>query len=113
MSALLDLWHSVMGIVTSGDYVTLGIIVVIALAIGFVMQEFSSLITATIGALAIFVIAIYVRALVSVKGAGASALAQSDWHNLLGVTFHTVLAYAITFAIVITAVRLVRSLINR
>ena len=58
-------------------------------------------------------IAIYVRALVSVKGASASALAQSDWHNLLGVTFHTVLAYAITFAIVISVVRIVRTLINR
>src|ERR1700749_837150 len=105
MSALLDLWHSVLAIVTSGDYVTLGIMVLIALAIGFVMQEFSSLVTATIGALAIFVIAIYVRTLVSVKGTSASALAQSDWHNLNGVTFHTLLAYAVTFAIVISAVK--------
>src|ERR1700722_15316324 len=113
MSALLDLWHSVMGIVTSGDYVTLGIIVVIALAFGFVMQEFGSLVTATVGALAIFALALYLRALFSVKGASAGALAQSDWHNLLGVTFHTLLAYAVTFALVISAVRIVRTLINR
>jgi hypothetical protein len=113
MSALLDLWHSVLAIATSGDYVSLGIMAIIALAAGFAMQDFGSLITATVGALTIFAIAIYVRAIVSVKGASAAALAQSDWHNLLGVTFHTLLAYAISFAIVISAVRIVRTLVGR
>ena len=113
MSALLDLWHSVMSIVTSGDWISLGIMAVIALAIGFAMQEFGSIVTATVAALALFAIASYVRAVVSVKNASAAALAQSDWHNLLAVTVHTLLAYAITFAIVIVAVRAVRSLVVR
>lgn len=113
MSAVLDLWHSVLAIFTSGDYVSLAIMIVIALAIGFMMQELSSIITATVGALVLFGVATFVRAVVSVKNANASALAQSDWHDFLGLTMHSLIAYAITFAIVIGVVHLVRSMVAR
>lgn len=113
MSALLDLWHSIMAIVTSGDWISLGIMVVIALAVGFVMQELGSIVSATVAALALFAVAIYVRAIVSTKGASAAALAQTDWHNLQSVTVHSLLAYAITFAIVIGVVHVVRNMVQR
>ena len=113
MSAVLDLWHSILAIFTSGDYVSLAIMIVIALAIGFMMQELSSIITATVGALVLFGVATYVRAIVSVKNANATALAQSDWHDLLALTVHSLLAYAIAFAIVIGVVHVLRSLVAR
>jgi len=50
---------------------------------------------------------------VSAKGAHAAALAQTDWHNLQGVTVHTLLAYAITFAIVIGVVHVIRNMVQR
>lgn len=113
MSALLDLWHSVLAIVTSGDWVSLGIIVVIALGMGFVTQELGSILSATVVALALFAVATYARGIVSTKGANAASLAQSDWHNLQNVTFHTLLAYAITFAIAIGVVNIVRTMVAR
>jgi hypothetical protein len=113
MSALLDLWHSVMGIVTSGDYIALVIIAVIALALGFTMQGMGSLVTTTVSALALFAVAIFIRGVATAHGKGAAALAQTDWGNLQGVTFHTVLAYAILFAIVLAVVQIIRSIVAR
>lgn len=111
MSALLDLWHSVVGIVTAGDWITLAIMAVVALATGFMMQNLGSLVSATIGAMVVFAIAIFIRAAISAKD--AIALAQTDWHNLQAVTVHSLLAYAIAFAIVIGVVHFVRSLVMR
>jgi hypothetical protein len=114
MSELLDLWHSVLAIVTSGDYVTLAIMVVIALAAGFAMQNFGSIVTATFAALVLFALASYVRAVaMGGKGVSASGLAESDWHNMLGLTVHSVLAYAIAFAIVIGVVHIIRQVATR
>lgn len=111
MSALLDLWHSVVGIVTAGDWITLAIMAVVALATGFMMQNLGSIVSATVGAMVVFAIAIFIRAAISAKD--AIALAQTDWHNLQAVTVHSLLAYAIAFAIVIGVVHFVRSLVMR
>lgn len=114
MSALLDLWHSITGIAASGDWISLAIMVVIALAIGFAMQNYGSIVTATFAALVIFGVATYIRAVaMGGKNASASALAQTDWHNFLSLTMHSLLAYAIAFAVVISIVHFVRSLVMR
>jgi len=113
MSALLDLWHSVMGIVTSGDYIALVIIAVIALALGFTMQGMGSLVTTTVSALALFAVAIFIRGVATAHGKAAGALAQTDWGNLQAVTVHTLLAYAILFAIVLAVVQIIRSIVAR
>jgi len=113
MSALLDIWHSVLAIVTSGDWIALAIMVVIALAIGFAMQNFGSIVTATFAALIVFALATFVREVAKVGGKNAGTLAQSDWHNLLALSVHSVLAYAIAFAIVIGVVHVVRQLVAR
>jgi hypothetical protein len=112
MSALLDLWHSIVGIVTAGDWIGLAIMVVVALVAGFAMQNFGSIVTATFGALVAYGVATYIRA-VAKPGAKAAALAQSDWHDLLSLQVHSLLAYAVAFAIVIAIVHLVRSFVTR
>jgi hypothetical protein len=113
MSALLDLWHSVTAIVTSGDYIALVIIAVIALALGFTMQGMGSLVSSTVSALALFAVAVFIRGVATAHGKGAGALAMSDWGSLQAVTFHTLLAYAILFAIVIAVVQIIRSVVAR
>ncbi len=111
MSALLDFWHSVVGIVTTGDWITLAIMAVVALAAGLAMQNFGSIVTATFAALVVFGLATYIRAAAGAKD--AIALAKSDWHGLLGLTVHSVLVYAIAFAVVIGIVHMVRSVVMR
>jgi len=112
MSALMDIWHSTLGLFTSGDMISIAIIVVIALAAGFFMESVGSLVTTTFLALVVFGIATYVRAMVMNKG-DAGALAQTDWSHLLKLTVHDVLPYVIVFAVLITLVNVARSAIGR
>jgi hypothetical protein len=113
MSALLDLFHSVMAIVTSGDYTSLAIMAAIAIAVGYMMENFGSIITSTFVALVAFALATYVVSVAKVGGKNAGMLAQNDWHNLQGLTVHGLLAYAIAFAVVIGVVHVVRSVVSR
>lgn len=112
MSLLMNLWNSIAAIYTSADLMTLGIMAVIVLAAGFVMQGLESIITTTVIALALFGVAGYVKA-VAMGGQNAAQLAQTQWHLFLGLTMQTVVAYAIAFAVVIAGVNLVRSLVLR
>lgn len=112
MSLLMDVWNSIAAIFTSADMITLGIMVVIALAAGFVMQGFESIVTTTVIALALFGVAGYVKA-VALGGQNAAQLAETEWHQFLGLTMQTVLAYAVAFAVVIGVVHLIRSLVMR
>ena len=111
MSELVSLWHSVAGIFTSSDVVTLIIMAVVAIGVGFAMQSMGSLITATVGALVLFGLATFVRAVIG--GKSATALAQADWHSLLALQVQVLLSYAIAFAVVIAVVHYVRSLVMR
>lgn len=113
MSALLDLWHSVMSIVTSGDWTSLAIMAAIAIAVGYMMENFGSIVTSTFVALIAFALASYVVSVAKVGGKNAGTLAQTDWNNLLGLTLHGLLPYAVAFAIVIGVVHVVRSLVMR
>lgn len=112
MTALTDVWHSILGIVTSPDHISLAILVVIALAAGFMMTSFNSIVTTTFVALLAFALAGYLKA-VTLGGQNATAYAQTDWHNFLGLQMLTLLAYAITLAVAITVVHAVRSVVLR
>ncbi len=112
MSLLMDIWNSIAAIFTSADLITLGIMAVIVLAAGFVMQGLESIITTTVIALALFGVAGYVKA-VAHGGENAAQLAQTQWHQFLGLNMQTVIAYAIAFAVIIGVVSLVRSLVLR
>ena len=76
----------------------------IALGAGFMMQGFGSIVTTTVVALIAFALAGYVRA-VTMGGQNASAFASKDWHNFQDLHMMTLLAYAVTFAVVIAMLR--------
>ena len=111
MSELMNIWHTITGIVSSSDVVTLIIMAVIAIGAGFAMQSMGSIVTATFGALVLFGLATFVRAAIPSKS--AMALATADWHNLLAMQVQTLLAYAIGFGVVILIVSYIRSLVMR
>jgi len=111
MSILLDIWNAVHAIIASSGMVALITMAVIAVAGGFMMQSFNSIITTTVVALLAFALATYAYAVA--RGANAAASAQADWHNFLDLHMMTLLAYAITFAVAIAVVHFVRSLVIR
>ncbi|HEY1612376.1 MAG TPA: hypothetical protein VGF97_01630 [Rhizomicrobium sp.] len=111
MWAVLDLWHSINGIFTSADLITIAIMAVVAIGAGLAMQSMGSIITATVGALVIFSVAVFARAALSTKD--AETLARTDWHNLLGLQFRVLIAYGIAFAVAITLTHTVRTLVRR
>jgi hypothetical protein len=112
MTALTDVWHSIYGIITSPDHISLAILIVIALAAGFMMQSFNSIVTTTFVALLAFALVGYLKA-VTLGHQDAAAFAQTDWHSFLGLQMMTLLAYAITLAIAISVVHAIRSVVLR
>lgn len=112
MSSLMDMWNGIVSIFGSADMITLGILIVIVLAAGFIMQGFDALVTTTVVAMILFGLAGYVRA-VALNGQNAAQLAESQWQGFLGMTMHTLLAYAITFAVGIGIIHLIRTIVIR
>ena len=111
MSVLMDIWSAVHGIITTSGMVPLILMAVIAVAAGFMMQNFSSILSATVIAMLAFALATYAYAVA--RGASAAASAQADWHNFLDLHMLTLVAYAVTFAVAIGVVHFVRSLVLR
>jgi hypothetical protein len=107
---ITDIWHAVHAILTSGDWITLGIMAVIALGAGFMMASFGSLVTTTIVALIAFALVGYVRA-VTLGGQKAAAYAATDWQAFQNLHMLDLLAYALIFAVVIAIAHAARSLI--
>jgi hypothetical protein len=112
MASLMDFWHGIISIFTSADMITLGIMIVIVLAAGFIMQGFEALATTTLVALVLFGLAGYVRA-VALNGANAAELAEKQWHGFLTMPVQTVIFYAIAFAVGIGIIHTVRTLVIR
>jgi len=112
MSALMEIWHAVQGIVTSADTITLVIGVVVLLAAGFMMQSFNAIVSATVLALVGFALVGFIRA-VTMGGQNFSAYAHTDWHNFLALPMLTLVAYAALFAVLIAVVHFVRSAVLR
>jgi hypothetical protein len=111
MSVLMDIWSAVHGIISTSGMVPLILMAVIALAAGFMMQSFSSILSATVIAMIAFALATYAYAVA--RGASAVTSALADWHSFLGLHMLTFIAYAITFGIAIAVVHVVRSLVVR
>jgi hypothetical protein len=113
MSELMDLVHSVEAIVLGGDYVGLAIMVVIAFAVGWMIPNLGGLISGTVGALVLFALATLARNAVASHGKDVGGLAESGWNHLMHVAVHDMLVYAIAFAILITVVNIIRSVVMR
>jgi hypothetical protein len=82
------------------------------LAAGFAMQGPDSFISTTIFAMVAFGLAGFVRA-VTIGGHKATEFATTDWHDFTILNGPTLLAYALTFAVGIATVHLVRSVVIR
>jgi hypothetical protein len=114
MSALTDLWHSIHGILTTSDYITLAIILVIAIAVAFMTEGLAAIVTSTFVALVAFAIVVFARAAMTGGAKGdVSGLLMNDWHALMGWQVGMLLAYAIIFAVLIAVVSTIRNLIFR
>jgi hypothetical protein len=107
---IMDIWHAVHAILTTSDWITLGIMAVIALGAGFMMSSFGSLASTTLVSLVAFALLGYVRA-VTMGGKNASAFAATDWQAFQALHMLDLLAYALIFAVAIAVVHAARSLI--
>jgi hypothetical protein len=112
MSIIWDIWNTIHGIVTSSDWITLAIGVVVVLGAGFLMQGMESLATTTLVALLAFALLGYARA-VTLGKQPAAAYASTDWHNFATMNGLTLLSYVLIFAAGVAVVQVVRSLIGR
>lgn len=112
MSSIMDIWHTISAVFTSADMITLAIMAVIVLAAGFIMQGFEAIVTTTVIALVMFGLAGFVRA-VAMNGQNAAKLAETEWHGFLGMQMQMLLAYALSFAVAIAIVHLIRSIVIR
>jgi hypothetical protein len=106
----MDIWHTAHGILTTSDVITLGIMAVVAIGAGFMMQGLGSIVTTTVVALVAFSLVSYVRA-VTLGGQNASAYATTDWQAFQNLHMLQLLAYSVTFAVVIAVAHTARSLI--
>ena len=84
MSALLDIWHTIQGIVTHADWITLVIIAVVAIVGGFAIQGLNSILSATVLGLVGFVLLVFLRA-VTLGKQDFTAYAHTGWHDVLGL----------------------------
>jgi hypothetical protein len=112
MVFVMDIWHAIHTIVITSDILTLVLMALIAAGAGFMMHNFSSIVTATVVALVAFALAGYVRA-VMIGGQNAAAFATQDWQSFQNLHMLTLLAYTLAFAGVIAVTHLARTLITR
>src|SRR5580704_19414234 len=99
MSILTDIWGAIHAILTTSGVIPLVLMAVVAIAAGFMMQSFNSIVSATVIAMLAFALATYAYSVV--RGANATASAQADWHSFLDLHMLTLPAYTLTFAVAI------------
>ena len=112
MSALLEIWHTIQGVMTHADWITLAMIAVVAIAAGFAIQGLNSILGATILGLVGFVLLVFVRA-VTLGKQDFMVYAHTAWHHILALPMMTLFAYFIIFAVLIGVVHLIRSVVFR
>jgi hypothetical protein len=112
MHFLMDIWNTIHTILTTSDLITLAVMALIALGAGFMMQSFGSIVTTTVFSLIAFALVGYVRA-ITMGGQNASAFATKDWQMFQELHMLTLVAYAVTFAVVIAIAHVARSLLMR
>lgn len=112
MSFLMDIWNAVHGILTTSDIMTLGIMAVIALGAGIMMQSAGSLLNTTVIALLAFALVEYALA-ITIGKHPAGQFAAADWQAFKVIQGLTLLAYALIFGVVIAVAHGIRSAIGR
>jgi hypothetical protein len=107
-----DLWDGILQVFSTTDMIRLSLLVLILLLTGFLMPSYGSILNATALALIAFAGALYIRGLIA-GGQDAVALAQENWNSFLALDGKTLFVYALSFAVVISAVFLLRSTMSR
>ncbi|HEY0282662.1 MAG TPA: hypothetical protein VGC27_08570, partial [Rhizomicrobium sp.] len=98
MSALFEIWHSIQGILTNADWITLALIALVAIIGGFAIQGINSILGATVLGLIGFVLLVFVRA-VTIGKQDFTAYTSTGWHDVLNLPTLTLLSYFIIFAV--------------
>jgi hypothetical protein len=110
MPFFTEIWLAFHGILASSDRMTMAIMVVIAVGAGTLMRKLDSIVTVTFVALVAFALFSYAKTVLVGHG-NATAFALTYWQAFQNLHTLTLLAYAIGFAAVITAVYLARAAI--
>ncbi len=114
MSAITDIWHTIQGILTGPDHITVAIIVLVAIGAAFMIEGLAAIINSTFVALVAFGVVQIIRQAATGGGKGdISGMIQGDWHALMGWQVQMLLAYAIIFAVLIAVLSTIRNLVFR
>ncbi|MGQ0742409.1 MAG: hypothetical protein ACT4OG_08995 [Alphaproteobacteria bacterium] len=107
-----EFWDAVSQVFSATDVIRLSLLVIILLLTGFLMPSYGSILNATALALLAFAGALYIRGLVD-GGQDAVALARDNWNSFLALDGKTLFVYALSFAVVISAVFFLRNTMSR
>jgi hypothetical protein len=110
--SIADLWNAALAVFSTADVIRLVILAAVLIVSGFLMPSFGSILNATFLALVAFVVALYVRSLTA-GGQDAMGLIKSDWNAFLTLDGKTLFVYALSFAVIITVVFFIRSIVSR
>lgn len=110
MSILEEMWNTVVTIFGGADSVSLIIMLLVVVAAGLVLGGLGRIVQVTVGALVIFGLLKLGYALT--QGAEASALPTTAWNDLKMMSVGDLTVYFIAFAIVISAVHLIRNAVG-
>lgn len=110
MSILQEMWNSVVAIFGGADSVSLIIMLLVVVAAGLVLGGLGRIVQVTVGALVIFGLLKLAYSLS--QGAQAETLPMTAWSNLKVMNVGDLVVYFIAFAVVISAVHLIRNAVN-
>jgi hypothetical protein len=112
MSALMEIWHSIHGLVLAADYYTLGAAILIIVISGFLMEGLRSLVPVTLVALLAFALVKFVLSMTVGNQPNVDVLATDYWQAFTGMRALLLLAYALIFGVLIAAVNLIRNVVR-
>lgn len=110
-----DIWSNVETVFISGDPISSGIALVIALVAGLlIMKSFGQIINMVVGSLVVFGLAQVVYGIVT-GGADVSTetAISNSWDSFMAVTMGVLLVYFIAFFVVISVAYAIRSALRR
>jgi hypothetical protein len=110
MSVLMDVWNAIHAILFGANWMSLVAMALIVIFAGYVIENFSSVVTATLIALIAFALVEYALA-VFVHKQDAATYATADWKAFQVLPTLTLLAYGLIFAVGIGIAHTARTLI--
>jgi hypothetical protein len=108
-----ELWNIAVQIFSTDDWVRLAIIAVVIIAGGFFMSSFGQLLNTTALALLVVAAALFARTMMAAGAGDVQTELQKVWDAFLAMDMKTLLAWVLSFAVLIGIVHLVRSLVMR